>query len=160
MALDAPAAILAPRLLSRVNAPLALGVVALVTLGAFENRAISTALPTMLTELDTVSGFGVVTAAPLAAYLVSLATAGWWADRRGPAPVLRAGALTFLAGMLATAFAAGLPVLVAGRLLGGLAEGLLDVGVAVLACSTRDYVPASWRSSRRPGCCPRCSALC
>ncbi|HET9632508.1 MAG TPA: MFS transporter, partial [Terrabacter sp.] len=127
MTLDAPADTVSPRLLSRANAPLALGVVALVTLGAFENRAISTALPTMLGDLDAVTSFGVVTAAPLAAYLVSLATAGWWADRRGPAPVLRAGALAFLAGMLATASAVALPALVAGRLLGGLAEGLLDV---------------------------------
>ncbi|WP_374970796.1 MFS transporter [Terrabacter sp. BE26] len=138
MTLDASADTLPPRLLSGTTAPLALGVVALVTLGAFENRAISTALPTMLGELDALAGFGVVSAAPLAAYLVSLAGAGWWADRRGPAPVLRVGALTFLAGMLATAGAAGLPLLVAGRLLGGLAEGLLDVGVTVLVARVLD----------------------
>ena len=128
----------APRLLSRDHAPLALGVVALVTLGAFENRAVSTALPSVLGELDSVTGYGVVTAAPLASYLVALAAAGWWADHRGPAPVLRAGMLAFLVGMLATATAATLPLLVAGRLLGGLAEGLLDVGVMVLVARALD----------------------
>jgi MFS family permease len=127
-----------PRLLSRDHAPLALGVVALVTLGAFENRAVSTALPSVLGELDSIAGYGVVTAAPLASYLVALAAAGWWADRRGPAPVLRAGMLAFLVGMLATATAATLPLLVAGRLLGGLAEGLLDVGVMVLVARALD----------------------
>src|SRR5690349_3368419 len=121
-----------PRLLSRAHAPLALGVVALVTLGAFENRAVSTALPSVLGELDAVPSYGVVTAAPLASYLVSLAVAGWWADRRGPAPVLRVGVLAFLVGLVATATARAMPQLVAGRLLGGLSEGLLDVGVMVL----------------------------
>jgi MFS family permease len=109
-----------------------------VTLGAFENRAVSTALPTVLGELDAVTSYGVVTAAPLAAYLVSLATAGWWADRRGPAPVLRTGALAFLVAMLATSTAGTLPPLVVGRLLGGLAEGLLDVGVTVLVARVLD----------------------
>ena len=128
----------APQLLSRAHAPLALGVVALVTLGAFENRAVSTALPSIVHDLDAITGYGVVTAAPLAAYLVSLAAAGWWADRSGPAPVLRAGMLAFLVGMTVTATAATLPLLVAGRLLGGLAEGLLDVGVMVLVARAPD----------------------
>jgi MFS family permease len=122
-------------LLSRRNAPVVVAVVAIVTLGAFENRAISTALPTMLTELDAVTSYGLVGAAPLATYLVSLAVAGWWADRRGPATVLRFGAVTFVAGMAATAAATSLPLLVAGRLLAGFAEGLLDVGVMVLVAT-------------------------
>jgi MFS family permease len=135
---DATATEAPPQLLSRAHAPLALGVVALVTLGAFENRAVSTALPSILGELDSLTGYGVVTAAPLASYLVALAAAGWCADRRGPAPVLHAGMLAFLVGMLATATAATLPLLVAGRLLGGLAEGLLDVGVMVLVARALD----------------------
>ncbi|NUO91245.1 MAG: MFS transporter [Dermatophilaceae bacterium] len=133
-----PATEPAPQLLSRAHAPLALGVVALVTLGAFENRAVSTALPSIVHDLDAITGYGVVTAAPLASYLVSLAAAGWWADRSGPAPVLRAGMLAFLVGMTVTATAATLPLLVAGRLLGGLAEGLLDVGVMVLVARALD----------------------
>jgi MFS family permease len=122
-------------LLSRRNAPVVVAVVAIVTLGAFENRAISTALPTMLTELDAVTSYGLVGAAPLATYLVSLAVAGWWADRQGPATVVRIGAVTFVAGMAATAAATSLPLLVAGRLLAGFAEGLLDVGVMVLVAT-------------------------
>ncbi len=122
-------------LLSRRNAPIVIAVVSIVTLGAFENRAVNTALPTVLAELDAVTSYGLVGAAPLATYLLSLATAGWWADRQGPTPVLRAGAATFVAGMLAMALAPSLPLLVVGRLLGGLAEGLLDVGVMVLVAT-------------------------
>lgn len=125
-------------LLSRRNAPVVVAVVAIVTLGAFENRAVGTALPTMLRELDAVTSYGLVGAAPLATYLLSLATAGWWSDRHGPAPVLRAGAVTFVAAMTATAAATSLPLLVAGRLLSGLAEGLLDVGVMVLVATVLD----------------------
>ena len=116
-------------LFTRENAPIVIAVVALVTLGAFENRAVLTAMPTVLIELNSVTSYGLVGAAPLATYLVALATAGWWADRRGPVPVLRLGALTFVGGMVAVASATGLPALVLGRLLSGLAEGLLDVGV-------------------------------
>ncbi len=125
-------------LFTRQNAPIVVAVVALVTLGAFENRAVLTAMPTVLLELDAVTSYGLVGAAPLATYLVSLATAGWWADRRGPVPVLRAGALTFVGGMVAVAGSTALPALVLGRLLSGLAEGLLDVGVMVLVARVLD----------------------
>ncbi len=144
--IDAGDAVAAPELASgaslftRQNAPIVIAVVALVTLGAFENRAVLTAMPTVLTELDAVTSYGLVGAAPLATYLISLATAGWWADRRGPVPVLRLGALTFVAGMAAVASATGLPALVLGRLLSGLAEGLLDVGVMVLVARVLDPV--------------------
>lgn len=40
-----------PRLLTRANLPLTVGAIALVTLGAFENRAVTTALPTAITAL-------------------------------------------------------------------------------------------------------------
>lgn len=125
-------------LFTRRNAPIVIAVVGLVTLGAFENRAVMTAMPSVLTELDAVTGYGLVGAAPLATYLISLAAAGWWADRMGPVPVLRAGALTFVAGMLAVAGATALSTLVLGRLLSGLAEGLLDVGVMVLVSRVLD----------------------
>lgn len=129
---------LPPSLFTRANAPIVIAVVSLVTLGAFENRAVLTAMPTVLLELDSVTSYGLVGAAPLATYLLSLATAGWWADRRGPVPVLRVGALTFVGGMAALATAAGLPALVIGRLLSGFAEGLLDVGVMVLVARVLD----------------------
>ncbi|WP_426564714.1 MFS transporter [Angustibacter sp. McL0619] len=137
----APAAAPVPadeRLLSRSRLPLVVGALALVTLGALENRAVATVLPTVLGELHEVQAFGLVSAAPLATYLVALAAAGWWSDRSGPSPTLRAGVLTFAAAQLLVGLAPTLPVVVAGRLLSGFAEGLLDVGVIVLVARALD----------------------
>ncbi len=121
-----------PRLFSGPHVPLVLGVISLVTLGAFENRAVGTALPTMVREFDALGAFGVANAAPNASYLVSLAIAGLWADRRGPIPALRAGAVGFALAQLLVGTAQAMPMVIAGRLLSGLAEGLLDVALMVL----------------------------
>jgi MFS family permease len=132
MSSDQVAAEPTPRLFSGPHLPLVLGVIALVTLGAFENRAVGTALPTMVREFDALGSFGLANAAPNASYLVSLAIAGLWTDRRGPIPALWAGGITFGLAQLLVGTAAAMPMVVAGRLLSGLAEGLLDVALMVL----------------------------
>ena len=111
------------RLFSGRHLPLVLGVIGLVTLGAFENRAVGTALPTMVREFDALGSFGLANAAPMASYLISLAIAGLWSDRRGPIPTLRAGAITFTLAQLLVGTAAAMPMVIAGRLLSGFAEG-------------------------------------
>lgn len=121
-----------PRLFTGQHLPLVLGVIGLVTLGAFENRAVGTALPTMVREFDALGSFGLANAAPNASYLISLAIAGLWSDRRGPIPTLRAGAISFALAQLLVGTATGMPMVIAGRLLSGLAEGLLDVSLMVL----------------------------
>ncbi|TDE12667.1 MFS transporter [Jiangella asiatica] len=119
-------------LFSREHLPLAVGAVALVTLGAFENRAVGTALPTLVREFDAIGSFGLANAAPVASYAVSLAIAGVWADRSGPVSPLRAGVLLFAVAQVLVGTAVGMPQVIAGRLLSGLAEGLIDVGIMVL----------------------------
>jgi MFS family permease len=119
-------------LFSRQHAPLALGAVALVTLGAFGARAVQTTLPTIATEFSAVGSLGVVTAAPITAFVVALVVTGIWADRAGPLPVLRAGIITFIVAQLAVGLSSGIPAVIAGRLLAGFAEGFLDVGLMVL----------------------------
>ncbi|TDC54145.1 MFS transporter [Jiangella ureilytica] len=119
-------------LFSRAHLPLAVSAVALVTLGAFENRAVGTALPTLVRDFDAVSSFGPASAAPIASFVVSLALAGLWADRSGPVPPLRAGIVTFAVAQVLVGTAGGMPQVIAGRLLSGLAEGLIDVGIMVL----------------------------
>ncbi|MBB5787283.1 MFS transporter [Jiangella mangrovi] len=121
-----------PSLFSRAHLPLAVSAVALVTLGAFENRAVGTALPTLVRDFDAVSSFGLAAAAPIAAFVASLALAGVWADRAGPVPPLRAGVVTFAVAQVLVGTAGGMPQVIAGRLLSGLAEGLIDVGIMVL----------------------------
>lgn len=124
------------RLFTGARVPLVLGVVGLVTLAAFENRAVGTALPTMVREFDALGSFGLANAAPNASFLVSLAVAGLWTDRRGPVPALRVGAITFGLAQLLVGAAPGMALVVAGRLLSGLAEGLIDVALMVLVART------------------------
>jgi MFS family permease len=130
------------RLFGREHLALVLGVVGLVTLAAFENRAVGTALPTMVREFDALGSFGLANAAPNASYLVSLAIAGLWADRRGPAAALRAGAITFALAQLLVGTAQSMPMVIGGRLLSGFAEGLLDVALMVLVARA---LPAALR---------------
>ena len=120
------------RLFSGAHLPLVLGVIGLVTLGAFENRAVGTALPTMVREFDALGSFGLANAAPNASYLISLAIAGLWSDRRGPIPTLRVGAIAFALAQILVGTATAMPMVVTGRLLSGFAEGLLDVSLTVL----------------------------
>lgn len=122
--------------------PLALGAVALVTLAAMENRAVLTALPTMVRELSAMGSFGLINAAPIAAFVVSLAVAGLWADRSGPVPLLRVGVTAFAVAQLFIGTASAVPMVVAGRVLSGLAEGLIDVGLMVLVARA---LPAALR---------------
>ncbi len=70
------------KLLANPHWPLALGAIGLVTLGAFENRAVGTALPTLVRQFDALGAFGLANAAPIASYLVALAVTGLWTDRR------------------------------------------------------------------------------
>ena len=131
-----------PSLLSRAHLPFAVGAVALVTLGAFENRAVSTVLPTVARDLDGLWLFGAASAAPLVTFVVATTVAGLWSDRSGPRPVLLAGMASFVAGQLLCGLAPTMPAFVGGRLLAGLAEGLFDVGLTVLVARA---LPASLR---------------
>jgi MFS family permease len=121
-----------PTLLDRDHLPFALGAVGLVSLAAFENRAVGTALPTLAREFGALELFGVASAVPLASYVVSLAVAGRWADRSGPVPALRAGIAAFALAQVMVAAAVTMPMVVLGRMLSGFAEGVLDVGLMVL----------------------------
>jgi MFS family permease len=116
--------------------------VALVTLGAFENRAVTTVLPTVARELDGLWLFGAASAAPLVTFVVATTVAGLWADRSGPTRVLYAGMAVFVTAELLMGLAPSMVPFVGGRLLGGFAEGLFDVGLTVLVARA---LPAALR---------------
>ena len=122
----------APRLLDRRNLPVVAGVLALVTLGAFENRAVTTVLPVVVRDLDGWGLFGAATGASLVAFVVATAGAGGWTDRRGPRQVLLTGLAVFVVAQVVSALAPTMPVFVAGRALSGAAEALVDVSLMVL----------------------------
>src|SRR6476620_2736722 len=126
----APTVAAPPRL--REHLALSVGTVAMVTLTAFADRAVGTALPSIVRDLDALASFGLANAGPAASFLVALAFAGAWADRRGPLPVLRAGVTAFGLAQLLVGLAPTIAVVVAGRLLSGVGEALVDVSLIVL----------------------------
>lgn len=121
-----------PSILHREHLPFAVGAVALVTLGAFENRAVLTVLPTVAERLGGLWLFGAASAAPMISFVLATAVAGTWADRRGPLEPMYAGLGLFVLAQAAMGLAPSMAVFAAARLGGGLAEGLIDVGLVVL----------------------------
>ncbi|MDD9349817.1 MFS transporter [Mumia sp.] len=124
---DTPSSLWDPRCL-----PFVVGALALVTLGAFENRATVAILPTVAGHLDGMALFGAAAAAPLISSVVATVAAGLWCDRRGPTPALATGLLVFTFSQLVMGAAPGMTVLLVGRVGTGVAEALLDVALTVL----------------------------
>jgi MFS family permease len=120
------------RLLDRSHLPVVAGVVALVTLAAFENRAVTTILPTVVHHLDGWSLFGAATGAGLVTLTVATAWSGGWTDRVGPRPVLLWGLAAFVAAQVVSALAPTMWVFVGGRAVSGAAEALIDTALMVL----------------------------
>lgn len=125
-----------PSLFDRAHLPFAVGAVALVTLGAFENRATMTVLPTVARDLDGLWLFGAASAAPLVSFVVATVVAGAWADHRGPVRPLQAGMLVFTASQVAMALAPTMTVFALGRFGSGVSEALMDVSLTVLLART------------------------
>ena len=121
-----------PSLLTREHLPFAIGAVALVTLGAFENRATMTVLPTVAGDLDGLWLFGAASAAPLVSFVLATVVAGAWADHRGPVRPLQAGMVVFVASQVLMALSPGMALFTLGRFGSGIAEALMDVSLTVL----------------------------
>ncbi|WP_392543401.1 MFS transporter [Oryzobacter telluris] len=122
----------AVRLLSREHLPVVVGIVALVTLAAFENRAVMTILPTVVRDLDGWGLFGASTGASLVTFTIAMAWSGGWTDRRGPRPALLTGLVAFAVAQLVSGLAPTMGVFVAGRAISGAAEALIDTALFVL----------------------------
>ena len=148
------------RLLAPTYAATTIGMFALIAFVAFEAMAVTTVMPTVARDLDGVALYALNFAAPLASGVVGMVAAGMWSDRRGPVVPLLVSLVLFSLGLVVCGTAPSMEVLVAGRVLQGLGGGALTVVLYVVVglvfpapCSRR-----SSRASRRPGCCPPCSA--
>ncbi len=139
----APASASRERLLDRRHLPVVVGVIALVTLGAFENRAVATILPVVVRDLDGWALFGASTGASLVAFTLATAGAGGWTDRWGARPVLLGGLALFVVAQGVSASAPTMEVFVAGRALSGGAEALMDTTLLVLVAQA---LPESLRA--------------
>ncbi|MBD3784643.1 MAG: MFS transporter, partial [Micrococcales bacterium] len=133
----------AERLLDRRHLPVVVGVVALVTLAAFENRAVQTVLPVVVRDLDGWALFGASTGASLVTFTVAMALSGGWTDRHGARRVLLAGIGLFAVAQVVSALAPSMTVFVAGRGLSGAAEAVIDTTLMVLVAQA---LPESLRA--------------
>jgi MFS family permease len=136
--IDAPS-----RLLTRQHLPVLAGTVALVTLGAFENRAVMTILPTVVRELDGWALFGASAGAPLVTFTIAMAWSGGWTDRHGPRPALLTGLAAFVLAQVVSGLAPTMGVFVAGRVVSGAAEALIGTALVVLVAQV---LPESLRA--------------
>ncbi|MET1024362.1 MAG: MFS transporter [Pseudoxanthomonas sp.] len=122
-----PESILAPRYRATT-----IGMVALVSLTAFEALAVAAAMPTVATALDGLPLYALAFGGTLATSVVGMTVAGRWSDRGGPAGALWSGLACFVAGLLLAGLATTMPMLIAGRLVQGLGAGALSVALYVL----------------------------
>jgi MFS family permease len=106
--------------------------VALCSLGAFEALAVSTAMPTVAVELDGLRSYTLAFAVAFATSVVGMLAAGRWCDRSGPTPAMWTGVVLFTVGLVVAGTATGMGVLVAGRAIQGVGNGLYGVALYVL----------------------------
>lgn len=120
------------QLWSARNRATTLGMLLLVTIGAFEHLGVSTAMPRMLAELDGGALYSWPFTAFLAANVVATVLAGRVCDRVGPGPALVVGPALFLVGLVVAGTAAGMPALLAARVLQGFGLGAEILAIYVL----------------------------
>ncbi|AQZ60464.1 MFS transporter [[Actinomadura] parvosata subsp. kistnae] len=132
---ETPASVISPQYRA-----LSIGLVALVTLQAFEAMAVATAMPVVARELDGMPLYNLAFSATLAASVIATVLGGRWSDVRGPLQPIGAGVATFVAGLLLAGLAPTMEVFVAGRFVQGLGTGLTQVALYVLVA--RAYPPS------------------
>jgi MFS family permease len=114
------------------NRATTVGVLLLITIGAFEHLGVSTAMPRMLAELEGGHLYSWPFTMFLVASVMSTVMAGRVADRVGPRPVLLVGPAVFLVGLLVAGTATTMATLLAARFLQGLGLGAEVVAIYVL----------------------------
>ncbi|MDX1692535.1 MAG: MFS transporter [Ketobacteraceae bacterium] len=106
-----------------------IGLIAAMSLHAFDDMAIVTMLPAVTRQLGGESWFGASFFAYLLVSLISLVWAGHVTDRRGPRQPFIIGLLVFVAGLLVGAFSRSMPEFVLGRALQGFGGGAIQAVV-------------------------------
>jgi MFS family permease len=108
------------------------GIVLLITLVAFENMGVGTAMPALIADLGTVSQYGWPFLAFIATNVIGTVLAGRWSDTHGPKAVLLGAPAVFGIGLLVAGTAGTMTQLLIGRVLQGLSAGATGVVVYVL----------------------------
>ncbi len=131
------------RALDHNHRSITLGLLALVTMFAFEAVAVSLAMPSVARELNGETLYPIAVVGLLTAAIVGMVVGGIWSDARGPGRPITWGGLGFVAGLLASGFAGTMEIFVAGRLLQGLGCGLAMTAMYV---AVADAYPARLRT--------------
>ena len=111
---------------------LTFGVVAVITVAAFEAMGVITAMPVTVRELDGLSLYAWTFTAFVVTSLFAMVVAGEAADRRGPLPPLMVGAALFALGTLVAGAAPTILWFLLGRAVQGLGSGAVIVAVYVV----------------------------
>ncbi|KAA2259587.1 MFS transporter [Solihabitans fulvus] len=109
-----------------------MGILLLVTLVAFENMGVNTAMPKLVADLHGESLYSWPFVAFLAASVIATVLSGRVSDRRGPVPSLLVGPALFFVGLIVAGTAQSMTMLLAGRVLQGLGAGAQVVAIYVL----------------------------
>ncbi|GAA3515882.1 MFS transporter [Actinocatenispora rupis] len=109
-----------------------IGIVLLVTLAAFEDMGVNTAMPRIVGDLHGGAWYAWPFVAFLAASVVACVLSGRICDLRGPVPSMIAGPAVFVVGLVVSGTAVSMPLLLLGRTLQGLGAGAQVVAVTVL----------------------------
>jgi MFS family permease len=104
---------------------LQVGLVAVVTLVAFESLAVTTILPDIEADLGGVAWYGWVTSAFFLGTMIGIVFAGDQADRRGAGRPYVIGLLLFAVGLVIGGLAPSMPMLVVGRFVQGFGAGVV-----------------------------------
>ncbi|HEU4842414.1 MAG TPA: MFS transporter [Ilumatobacteraceae bacterium] len=104
---------------------LQVGLVAVVTLVAFESLAVITILPDIEADLGGIAWYGWVTTAFFLGTMIGIVFAGDQADRRGAGRPYVVGLVLFAAGLVIGGLAPAMPVLVVGRFVQGFGAGVV-----------------------------------
>ncbi|MBW3556229.1 MAG: MFS transporter [Actinobacteria bacterium] len=104
---------------------LAVGLILTITLVAFENLGVATAMPVVVRDLGDLHLYGWAFTAALLASVIGITVAGPAVDRRGPARPFAAGLVLFAVGLAIAGTASSMSVLVVGRFIQGLGAGVV-----------------------------------
>lgn len=112
--------------------PLMVGLLILVTAVAFEAQAVSTAMPAAAADLGQVDLYAWAFTAFMIPQIVAIVMGGRLCDSVGPAVPLKAGIAVFAAGVVVSACAQTMPMLLAGRFVQGFGGGLVNLALMVV----------------------------
>lgn len=128
------------RVLDREHRSITVGLLALVTMFAFEAVAVSLAMPSVARDLHGATLYPVAVIGLLTAAMVAMPVGGTWGDARGPMLPIVAGGAVFVVGLVVSGLAGSMELFVVGRLVQGLGCGAALTAMYVAVAQA--YPPA------------------